>query len=369
MTLTESVPFLDLRAAVAECREGFDEAYRRVLGSGWFLLGEETAAFERDFAAAAGVAHAIVVSTGLDALVLALRAMDIGPGDEVIVPGYTFIATWLAVTAAGATPVPVDVDDATNNLDPALVEAAITSRTRAIMPVHLQGRPAAMMELREVGRRYDLRIVEDAAQAHLARRDGQLVGSLGDAAGFSFYPGKNLGALGDGGAVTTNDPGIAERLRSLRNYGSVQKYVHDEKGVNSRLDELQCAFLRVRLERLPEWNARRVRIANRYLEAFADLNVQLPAIEPNVDHAWHVFAIRVAERERVQAALTARGVQTLIHYPMAPHQTRAYSELADASLPVAEAICLQTLSLPIGPHMSDAQVEHVVDAVRIAVSN
>lgn len=361
------VPFLDLSAAVVECRDDFDDAYRRVLDSGWFLLGEEASAFEREFAAATGVEHAIVVSTGLDALVLALRAMDIGEGDEVIVPGFTFVATWLAVSAAGATPVPVDVDDATCNLDPALIEAAITSRTKAIMPVHLQGRPAAMAAIADIAKRHGLGIIEDAAQAHLARRDGVPAGSFGDAAGFSFYPGKNLGALGDGGAVTTNDASLAARVRSLRNYGSVVKYVHDEKGVNSRLDELQCAFLRVRLERLAEWNARRARIAARYLEALADLELRLPAVEAGVDHAWHVFAIRVADRDRVQASLGDLGVQTLIHYPTPPHRTAAYAELGGADLPVADAICRETLSLPIGPHLSDGQVEAVVAAVRATV--
>ena len=367
MTTVTSVPFLDLQAAVAETRHGLDAAYARVLESGWYLLGAEAEAFEREFAAAIGVEHAVVVSTGLDALVLALRALDVGPGDEVIVPGFTFIATWLAVSAAGATVVPVDVDASTGNLDSALVERAITNRTRAIMPVHLQGRPVVMAPLLEIADRHGLLVVEDAAQAHLARRDGTAAGAFGDAGAFSFYPGKNLGALGDGGAITTASADLADRLRALRNYGSVEKYVHDVKGVNSRLDELQCAFLRTRLELLPEWNARRTRIAHRYLEAFADLDLQLPAIEMGIEHAWHVFAVRSANREALQAALASRGVQTLIHYPTPPHHTKAYEELAALSLPVSEAICRETLSLPIGPHLSDDEVEYVIGAVRGAL--
>ena len=359
-----NVPFLDLKAAVDETRGALDDAYRRVLDSGWFLLGSESETFEREFAEACDATHAVVVSTGLDALVLALRALDIGPGDEVIVPGFTFIATWLAVTAAGATPVPVDVDDATCNIDPQLVAGAITPRTRAIMPVHLQGRPADMPALVALAATHNLHIVEDAAQAHLSRRDGTVAGSFGVAAGFSFYPGKNLGALGDGGAVTTSDPVVADRLRALRNYGSVVKYVHDERGVNSRLDELQCAFLRARLPLLASWNERRRAIAERYLDALADCDLQLPAIEPSVEHAWHVFAVRASERDRVADELRTRGVQTLIHYPTPPHRTGAYAALADVPLPVSDAICAETLSLPIGPHMPAEHVDHVIEAVR-----
>lgn len=364
MTLPVRVPFLDLNAAVAEHRDELDAAYHRVLDSGWFLLGTETDAFEREFAQACGVEHAVVVSTGLDALVLSLRALDVGPGDEVIVPGFTFIATWLAVTATGARPVPVDVDDVTCNLDPDLVEAAVSPRTRAIVPVHLQGRPAAMSRILEIADRHHLFVVEDAAQAHLARSGGELVGGLGHAGAFSFYPGKNLGALGDGGAVTTHDPEVAERLRMLRNYGSRIKYVHDVPGVNSRLDELQCAFLRARLRALARWNDRRREIAGHYLTRLADCDLRLPAQEADIDHVWHVFAIRVADRTRVADQLAACGVQTLIHYPTAPHQTGAYAEFAEISLPVTEAICRQTLSLPIGPHLSWEHIEHVVASVR-----
>jgi dTDP-4-amino-4,6-dideoxygalactose transaminase len=334
-----------------------------VLDSGWFLLGAEAEAFEREFAAACGTQHAVVVSSGLDALVLALRALDIGPGDEVLVPGFTFIASWLAVTAAGATPVPVDVEESTCNLDPDLVEAAITPRTRAIMPVHLQGRAADMTRLGAVAERHGLLIVEDAAQAHLASHAGTTAGGFGAAAGFSFYPGKNLGALGDGGAVTTNDAAVAARLRSLRNYGSVVKYVHDEQGVNSRLDELQCAFLRVRLERLAAWIARRRSIAERYLAELAGTSLVLPAPTGADDHAWHVFAVRSGRRDQLQAELADRGVQTLIHYPTTPHRTAAYATLASLDLPVSDRIAAETLSLPIGPHMPEEHVQHVIDSV------
>ena len=258
------IPFLDLKAASTELREELDAAYHRVMDSGWYILGEEVDAFEAEWAAYCGVRYCVGVGNGLDALHLILRAMDIGTGDEVIVPSNTYIATWLAVSYAGATPVPVEPDPRTFNLDPTRVEAAITPRTRALLPVHLYGQPADMDGLLEVARRHDLRVVEDAAQAHGATYKGRRCGGLADAAGFSFYPGKNLGALGDAGAVTTDDDRIADRVRALRNYGSRRKYYHDEKGYNSRLDPLQAAFLRVKARHLDEWNGRRAELASRY---------------------------------------------------------------------------------------------------------
>jgi dTDP-4-amino-4,6-dideoxygalactose transaminase len=289
--------------------------------------------------------------------------MGIGPGDEVIVPGFTFIASWLAVTAVGATPVPVDVDE-TCNIDVRLVEAAITERTTVIMPVHLQGQLADMDAIGEIARRHGLRVLEDSAQAHLARRGSHLAGSCGDAAAFSFYPGKNLGALGDGGAVTTDDDELAAELRALRNYGSTRKYVHDVPGVNSRLDELQCAFLRARLRRLPEWNRRRSAIAEHYRTAFADGAFALPVVAADSEHVWHVFAIRSPERDRIAQELLDAGIHTIVHYPTPPHRAGAYAEFAECELPVTDAICRETLSLPIGPHMTDEQVEYVVEHVR-----
>jgi dTDP-4-amino-4,6-dideoxygalactose transaminase len=255
------VPFLDLKAAHAELRAELDAAYARVMDSGWFVLGDELAAFEAEFAAYCGARHCVGVGNGLDALHLILRAMQIGPGDEVIVPANTYIATWLAVSYAGAAPVPVEPDPRTFNLDPARVEAAVTPRTKAVMPVHLYGQPADVDAVREVAARHGLRVIEDAAQAQGARYRGRAAGSLADAAGFSFYPGKNLGAAGDAGAVTTDDDALAAELRRLRNYGSPAKYQHDVKGFNSRLDELQAAVLRVKLRRLDEWNARRAAVA------------------------------------------------------------------------------------------------------------
>ena len=259
------IPFLDLRASYLELKTALDSAFQRVMASGWYILGEELKAFEAEFAEYCNVKYCVGVGNGLDALHLILRAMDIGQGDEVIVPSNTFIATWLAVSYAGATPVPVEPDEATYNIDPSKIEAAITEKTKAIMPVHLYGQPADMDPILKIAARHHLKVIEDAAQAHGARYKGKRTGSLGDAAGFSFYPGKNLGAFGDGGAVTTNDSTLAERVRRLSNYGSQVKYAHDVKGFNSRLDELQAALLRVKLRHLDAWNGRRRQIAAQYL--------------------------------------------------------------------------------------------------------
>ena len=362
------VPFSDLGAAHAELRDELDVAWRRVLGSSGFILGEEVAAFERGFAAMCGAEHAIGVGSGVEALHLILRGYGIGPGDEVIVPGHTFIATWLAVSYAGATPVAVDVQDPTANLDPTLVEDAITPRTRAIVAVHLYGRPADMDALRSIAVAHDLRLVEDAAQAHGARLGGRSAGSLGDAAAFTFYPGKNLGALGDGGAITTDDAQLAASVRLLRNYGSPAKYEHEVQGFNSRLDGLQAAFLAVKLRCLEEWNARRSAVAAYYLQELAGVaGLTLPGpAAPDVAVVWHQFAVRHPERDALQARLAEHGVQTLIHYPVAPHRTAAYAGI-EAQLPVTERFSAEVLSLPIGPHLSTSQQEEVVAAVRAAL--
>ncbi len=363
-----TVPFSDLGAAHAELRDELDAVWHRVLGSSGFILGDEVAAFEHDFAALCGTEHAIGVGSGVEALHLILRGYDIGPGDEVIVPGHTFIATWLSVSYAGATPVPVDVQEKTGNLDPALVEAAISPNTRAIVPVHLYGHPAEMDALSTIAVAHELHLIEDAAQAHGARLDGRRVGGLGDAAAFSFYPGKNLGALGDGGAITTDDAPLAQRIRLLRNYGSPAKYVHDVQGFNSRLDGLQAALLAVKLKTLEEWNARRGAVAAYYLEELAGLDgLVLPQVADDVDAVWHLFVVRHADRDALKDALAERGVQTLIHYPVAPHHTGAYSAI-DAELPVSERFAAEVLSLPMGPHLSAEQQEHVVSAVRAALA-
>jgi dTDP-4-amino-4,6-dideoxygalactose transaminase len=358
-----NVPFLDLKAPYAELRDEFDAAFRRTMESGWFITGPELGAFESEFAALCGARHCVGVANGLDALHLILRALDVGEGDEVIVPSNTYVATWLAVSYAGATPVPVEPDERTYNIDPARIEEAVTPRTKAIMPVHLYGQPADMDAIKEVAAPRGLKVIEDAAQAHGALYKGRPAGSLGDAAGFSFYPGKNLGAMGDGGAITTNDDGLADRLRVLRNYGSRVKYYNEEKGFNSRLDELQAALLRVKLRRLAGWNARRREIAALYLAALEGVpRLALPRVPPYADPVWHLFVVRHPERDRLQQSLAAAGVGTLIHYPVPPHLQRAYAELGypAGSFPVAEGMAKEVLSLPMGPHASDAQAEYVV---------
>ena len=361
------VPFLDLREGYLEYKNEFDEAVARVLNSGWYIHGEEVETFERDYAAYCGAKHCVGVANGLDALHLILRACDIGEGDEVIVPANTYIATWLAVTYAGARPVPVEPVEATYNLDPSRVEAAITPRTRAILPVHLYGQIADMDSLREVATRRGLRLIEDAAQAHGATYKGSPAGSLSDAAGWSFYPGKNLGAMGDAGAVTTNDDQLADRVRVLRNYGSRVKYFNEVKGFNSRLDPLQAALLGVKLTHLVEWNARRKVLAGRYMEALADVpNLTLPHVPAWADPSWHLFVVRHPAREALQKHLAAQGIGTLIHYPVPPHLSDAYREMGfkDGDFPITEAIHRTVLSLPMGPHLRADQLERVVDAIR-----
>lgn len=360
-----NIPFLDLHAPYAELREELDDAYHRVMESGWYILGGEVEAFEAEFAAYCGVSHCIGVGNGLDALHLILRAMDIGSGDEVIVPSNTYIATWLAVTYAGATPVPVEPDK-TSNINPRLIEAAITPRTRAILAVHLYGNPAEMSQIVEIASRHGLKVIEDAAQAHGARYQGRATGSLGDAAGFSFYPGKNLGAFGDGGAVTTNDSSLAQKIRSLRNYGSQIKYLNEVKGVNSRLDELQAALLRVKLRYLDGWNSRRSAIASRYTCDLENEGILLPCCTSDSLSAWHLYVIRSPERDCLAAKLREKGIGTLIHYPIPPHLQAAYSELryGQGSFPLAEQIANEVLSIPIGPHLADDVIEYIIYNLR-----
>ena len=358
------IPFLDLRKCYLELKEELNSACRRAMDSGWYIQGEELKAFESEFAEYCDVQYCIGVGNGLDALHLILRAMDIGAGGEVIVPSNTFIATWLAISYAGATPVPVEPDKATYNIDPNRIEEAITEKTKAIMPVHLYGQPADMDPILEIADKYRIKVIEDAAQAHGARYKKKRVGGLGDAAGFSFYPGKNLGAFGDGGAVTTNDPIIAEKVRQLSNYGSQVKYAHNIKGFNSRLDEIQAALLRVKLRYLDEWNARRRKIADQYLvELLAYDYLTLTQVPPWAEPVWHIFVIRTPKRDRLQKHLADCGIQTLIHYPVPPHRQGAYKEFDHLSLPVSEMIHKEVLSLPMGPAMDACHVQCVCRAL------
>lgn len=359
------VPFLDLGAAYRELKPEIDAAVARVLESGWYILGPEVEAFESEWAAYCEAKHAVGLANGLDALTLALRALDIGSGDEVIVPSNTYIATWLAVTEVGATPVPVEPDPQTYNIDPARIEAAITPRTRALLPVHLYGQPADMNPILEIARRHDLRVVEDGAQAHGARYKGRRIGAHGDIVCWSFYPGKNLGALGDAGAITTNDATLADRVAVLRNYGSRKKYVNEERGMNSRLDPIQAAVLRVKLSHLDDWTERRRAIAARYNERLGVSELILPHVPSWAEPVWHLYVVRNANRVTLATRLSENGIGTLIHYPIAPHMQAAYADLGYAkdAFPLAQILADEVLSLPIGPQISAEDCEMVVAAI------
>jgi len=361
-----NIPFLDLGAAYCELKSEIDVAVARSMASGYYIGGPELESFEVEFAVYCGSTHAVGVANGLDALNLALRAMDVGPGDEVIVPSNTYIATWLAVSQCGATPVPVEPNASTYNIDPALIEAAITRRTKVILPVHLYGQPADMDPILAIARKHNLRVLEDGAQAHGARYKGQRLGAHGDAVAWSFYPGKNLGAMGDGGAVTTNDAQLADRIRVLRNYGSRVKYVNEVQGYNSRLDPLQAAILRVKLAHLDKWNARRSAIATRYQLSLADYGLTLPHVPDWAEPAWHLFVVQHPQRDALHKALAEVGVGTLIHYPIPPHLQQAYLHLGwkQGAFPLAERMANQVLSFPIGPHMDAVQVTSVIGIAR-----
>jgi dTDP-4-amino-4,6-dideoxygalactose transaminase len=366
----KQIPFLDLKALYLEIKEDLDAAYFRVMKSGWYILGQEVESFEKEFARYCDVKHCVGVGNGLDALHLIIRAMDIGPGDEVIVPANTYIATWLAVTYAGATPIPVEPDLRTYNIDPNRIEKAITPRTRAILPVHLYGQSADMDPILEIAKRHNLKVIEDAAQAHGARYKGRRTGGLGDAAGFSFYPGKNLGAFGDGGAVTTNDDVLAERIRVLRNYGSRVKYHNEMKGFNSRLDELQAAFLRVKLKMLDEWNKQRQAIANLYCKDLIDVpSLTLPYVLEWAEPVWHLFVVRTSERDQLQKHLADCGIQTLIHYPVPPHKQEAYKKMKHLDLSITERIHHEVLSIPMGPTMQRDAVAVIIKVIKDLYEN
>ena len=367
------VKFLDLHKVNERFRAEMDAAAKRVLDSGWYLLGQECEAFERDFAAFCGVKHAIGCANGLDALKLIIQAHGFGPSDEIVAPANTYIASLIAISANGATPVLVEPDLATCLIDPAKIEEKITPRTKAIMVVHLYGRVCEMDAIGAIAKRHGLKVIEDSAQAHGATVDGKRVGSFGDAAGFSFYPGKNLGCLGDGGVVTTNDDELARKIRALRNYGSDVKYHFPYRGTNSRLDEIQAAWLRVKLPHLDADNARRAEIAARYCREIANPLVTLPDdpnlqpsifnLQPALAHVWHVFPVRVEKRDAFQAYLTERGIQTVIHYPIPPHRQPAYTEWHALRLPITEKIHETIISLPISPVMTEDEVSEVIAAV------
>lgn len=368
----KEILYLNLKAQYEEIREEIDIAFERVMRSGWYILGEECERFEIEFAKYCGVNHCIGVGNGLEALHLILRAYEIGEGDEVIVPSNTYIATWLAVSYAGARPIPVEPDSKTYNLNPERVEAAITSRTRAILPVHLYGQPADMDSFIMIAQKHGLIVIEDAAQAHGAQYKGRLCGSLSHAAGFSFYPTKNLAANGDAGAVVTNDPVCANKIRLLRNYGSKNKYYNEIKGFNSRLDELQAAFLRVKLHHMDDWNNHRRKIASIYQDALKDItDLILPYVPGWSSPAWHIYPIRHVRRDDLQKYLANNGIQTLIHYPVPPHLSMAYADLnlSKGSFPIAESLAASELSLPINPGMSEEDSNYIVNKIRSYCKN
>lgn len=362
----DRIPFNDIGSQNRALSAELDTAFRSVLDSGWYILGTAVKEFESHFAGYIGTKECIGVGNGLDALHLSLRACGIGAGDEVIVPANTYIATWLAVTYAGATPIPVEPSPTYFNIDPTRIEAAITPATKAILVVHLYGQAAEMDPLSQLAKKYHLKIIEDVAQAHGATYKNRMTGTLGDVAGFSFYPGKNLGALGDAGAVTTHDPHIAENVRLLRNYGSREKYCNEVKGFNSRLDELQAALLVVKLKYLSEMNAQRRAIAAQYLDELQHVHaINLPLVHPDCGPAWHLFVIRSAARDNLQAFLRDHGVETLIHYPIPPHLQTAYTDLdyCRGRFPITESIHNEALSLPLFPGLASDKVSRVCELV------
>jgi dTDP-4-amino-4,6-dideoxygalactose transaminase len=365
--MTKSIPFLDMKAQYLEVKDEFDQSYQRVMDSGWYILSEEVEAFEHEFASYLGSKHCIGVGNGLEALQLILMGYGIGYGDEVIVPANTFIASWLAISYAGATPVPVEPNPTTYNIDIQQIEQRITPHTKAIMPVHLYGQPLQIGEILKIARKHNLRVIEDAAQAHGGRYNGVKAGTLGDAAGFSFYPAKNLGAFGDAGAIVTDDDALADKVRVLRNYGSRKKYHNEVRGHNSRLDPLQAAFLRVKLKYLDKWNQHRTQISNHYLEELRSLpDLSLPHVPLGVIPVWHVFVVAHPERDRLQEFLKEKGIGTLIHYPVPPHLSDAYQDLGYSAgdFPITEKMADTILSIPMGPHLSMDDADYVIEKIK-----
>ena len=387
-----NIPFNDFASPYQELKAELDEAYAWFMKSGWYILGKEVESFEQEYATYCGTKYCVGVGNCLDAMHLVLRAWNIGPGDEVIVPSNTYIATWLAISHAGARPVPVEPDVKTYNLDPNLIEAAITPRTKAIMPVHLYGQPADMDPIMALAKKHGLKVLEDVAQAQGARYNGRHTGALGHAAGHSFYPTKNLGAFGDAGAVTTNDAELADRVKTLRNYGSRKRYYNEVIGYNSRLDELQAAFLRVKLRHLDEWNERRSKIAAVYLDGLkaesrkqpsevakqslhepGKAEIVLPFVPDWASPVWHLFVIRHPQRDALQKKLTEAGIGTLIHYPVPPHRSGAYAKsgfsLQPSAFSLADELASTVLSLPIGPHLNAEQAGDVIGGLNSSLAS
>ena len=379
------IPFYNIGDSYREIKHEIDSAVNRVLEKGWYILGSEVSSFEEEFSMYLGVKHCIGVSNGLDALFLVLKAWGIGEGDEVIVPSNTYIATWLAVTYSGAKPIPVEPDIRTFNIDPALIEQAITKQTKAIIPVHLYGMPADMMPIMDIADKHGLKVLEDAAQAQGAEYDGMKCGSIGHAAAFSFYPGKNLGAFGDAGAVTTNDDELAEIVRCLANYGSKRKYYNSMKGYNCRLDEIQAAVLRVKLRYLDAWNKKRHQVATAYNQIDnpdtllpyhqlasstqdEEIYYTLPYSESQVKPCWHQYVIQSDRRDSLMKNLSQKGIQTMIHYPVPPHKQKAYQEMNDEHYLWAEQIAKNCVSLPMNPYLSKDEIEQVRSAVEACQS-
>lgn len=360
-----SVPFLDLHASYKELELEIDNAVKRVLNSGFYILGPEVESFESEYAQFCDASYCVGVGNGLDAIYISLKALGVGVGDEVLVPTNTYIATWLAVSQCGARPVPIEPSVDSYNLDPSLIEKSITNKTKAIIAVHLYGRPAPLDEILKIAKKFDLKVIEDAAQAHGAVYKDKKIGGHSDMVTWSFYPGKNLGAFGDGGAITTNSEVLAKKAAVIRNYGSERKYENDIKGLNSRLDPIQAAILRVKLSRLDEWNARRTEIAKTYDDSFKSVGWYVPGEESGCSSSWHLYVLRHSRRDSIVAELNARGINVLIHYPIPPHLQRAYSSLGyvRGDFPIAEKLADEVFSLPIGPHLSVENMHRVVESV------
>jgi dTDP-4-amino-4,6-dideoxygalactose transaminase len=365
------VPYFDLKAQYAELRGEICAAIDRVCQNASFILGEEVAKFEESFAAYCETKHCVALNSGTSALHLALLSAGIGPGNEVITTANTFIATAEAISYTGATPVFIDIDPATANLDPSLIERAITQNTKAIVPVHLYGRPADLNAILEIAKRHKLVVIEDACQAHGARYCGKRVGSFGYAAAFSFYPGKNLGAYGEGGALTTNDDAVAQFAREMRSHGEAKRYFHDRVGYNYRMDGFQGAVLNVKLKYLDRWTAKRQGFARLYRERLAGSNIRIPDDRPECESVYHLFTPRVQNRDAVREELSRRGVQTAVHYPVPVHLQKAYSHLGykSGSLPCTEMACAEVISMPLFPEMSREQVEYAAETLADVVTN
>jgi len=360
-----TVPFLDLQKINAQYSDEIEAAIRRVLHSGWYILGNEVKSFEEEYASYCGTKHCIGVANGLDALTLIIRAYGFGPGDEIIVPANTYIASILAISQNGVNPVLVEPNISTYNIKPEAIEEKITDKTKAIMVVHLYGQCVDMKPIYDIAKQYNLKIIEDAAQAHGALYQGKRVGSLGNAAGFSFYPGKNLGALGDGGAVTTDDDTLATRIRALRNYGSHVKYENLYKGINSRLDELQAAILRVKLKYLDSDNDKRRETSSIYRQQIKSDRIILPTVDDENMHVWHLFVIRTKDRQGLQNYLLKKGIHTMIHYPIPPHKQMAYKELNHLDYSITEKIHQEVLSLPMSPVLEAEDIQQVIESLNL----